>query len=123
MGIKSQRLALHLKGQYDPRVVGCCTRNTAVLGQAWDKGFASGNHPKLPAVRVKPGTMETRPLQLCVALCLHFQGPCLAGGKLQSTMAPLGTSDPTGQDSTPPQDGPHFTLQVLAGIGALDRFV
>lgn len=64
MGITSQLLALHLRGLCDPRAVRCCK---LFRDRQWDNGFGSGTHLKLEAVRVKPGIMEARTLELCVA--------------------------------------------------------
>lgn len=64
MGITSQLLALHLRGLCDPRAVRCCK---LFRDRQWDHGFGSGTHLKLEAVRVKPGIMEARTLELCVA--------------------------------------------------------
>lgn len=64
MGITSQLLALHLRGLCDSRAVRCCK---LFRDMQWDNGFGSGTHLKLEAVRVKPGIMEARTLELCVA--------------------------------------------------------
>lgn len=69
MGIASQLLALHLRGLCDPRAVRYCE---LFRDRQWDNGFGSGTHPKLEAVRVKPGIT----LELCVALTLSGNMPC-----------------------------------------------